>query len=69
MIEGSAVGLQRLVSSEGQDVFEEVLELVSYFTYFSPQARSLIADEASCNLHVAREGACISFPPCLPCML
>ena len=27
------------MSSEGQDVFEEVLELVSYFTYFSLEAR------------------------------
>ncbi len=33
---------QRLVSTEGQDVFEEVLELVSYFTYFSPTVRLLI---------------------------
>ncbi|CAL5220954.1 g3058 [Coccomyxa viridis] len=28
--------MQRLTSTEGQDVFEEVLELISYFTYFSP---------------------------------
>ena len=29
--------MQRLVSTDGQDVFEEVLEIVSYFTYFSPE--------------------------------
>ncbi|EIE23737.1 ARM repeat-containing protein [Coccomyxa subellipsoidea C-169] len=28
--------MQRLSSTEGQDVFEEVMEIVSYFTYFSP---------------------------------
>ena len=32
--------MQRLTSTEGQDVFEEVLELVSYFTYFSPSVSS-----------------------------
>ena len=31
--------MQRLTSTEGQDVFEEVLELISYFTYFSPSVR------------------------------
>lgn len=31
--------MQRLVGTDGQDVFEEVLELVSYFTYFSPSVR------------------------------
>ena len=31
--------MQRLTSTEGQDVFEEVLELISYFTYFSPAVR------------------------------
>ena len=31
--------MQRLVSTDGQDVFEEVLEIVSYFTYFSPEVR------------------------------
>lgn len=35
-----AAAAQRLVSTEGQDVFEEVLELVAYFTYFSPTVRS-----------------------------
>ncbi|BDA47636.1 Importin-7 [Coccomyxa sp. Obi] len=28
--------MHRLCSTDGQDVFEEVLEIVSYFTYFSP---------------------------------
>ena len=28
--------LKRLVSSEGQDVLEEVMELLAYFTYYSP---------------------------------
>ena len=32
--------MQRLTSTEGQDVFEEVLELISYFTYFSPAVRA-----------------------------
>lgn len=32
--------MQRLTSTEGQDVFEEVLELISYFTYFSPAVRT-----------------------------
>ena len=31
--------MQRLTSTDGQDVFEEVLELISYFTYFSPGVR------------------------------
>lgn len=26
----------RMLSSEGQDVFEEILDLVAYFTYFAP---------------------------------
>ena len=33
--------MQRLTSTEGQDVFEEVLELISYFTYFSPSVSTL----------------------------
>ena len=33
--------MQRLCSTEGQDVFEEVLEIVSYFTYFSPTVRTI----------------------------
>ena len=28
--------LRRLVSSEGQDVLEEVMELLAYFTYYTP---------------------------------
>ena len=32
--------MQRLCSTDGQDVFEEVLEIVSYFTYFSPTVRT-----------------------------
>ena len=33
--------MQRLTSTDGQDVFEEVLELISYFTYFSPGVRRM----------------------------
>ena len=40
--------MQRLTSTEGQDVFEEVLELISYFTYFSPAVR---ADRLLHTLH------------------
>lgn len=29
--------MQRFCSSEGDEVLEEILELISYFTYFSPQ--------------------------------
>lgn len=28
--------MQRFCSTDGQDVFEEVLEIIAYFTYFSP---------------------------------
>jgi hypothetical protein len=28
--------MQRMLTTDGQDVFEEVLEIVSYMTYFSP---------------------------------
>jgi len=28
--------MYRMLSTEGQDVFEEILELISYFTYYSP---------------------------------
>ena len=35
--------MQRLTSTEGQDVFEEVLELISYFTYFSPSVSAPLA--------------------------
>ena len=31
--------MQRMVSTEGQDVFEDVLEIVAYFTFFSPEVR------------------------------
>ena len=34
--------MQRLASNEGTDVFEEVLELISYFTYFSPTVRAAL---------------------------
>ena len=29
--------MQAMCSEEGQDVFEEILEMISYFTYFSPE--------------------------------
>ena len=29
--------MYRMLSTEGQDVFEEILELISYFTYYAPQ--------------------------------
>jgi hypothetical protein len=31
--------MQRLCSTDGQDVFEEVLEIIAYFTYFSATVR------------------------------
>ena len=29
--------MQAMCSEDGQDVFEEILEMVAYFTYFSPE--------------------------------
>ena len=29
--------MQAMCTEEGQDVFEEILEIISYFTYFSPE--------------------------------
>lgn len=29
--------MQAMCSEDGQDVFEEILEMISYFTYFSPE--------------------------------
>lgn len=29
--------LQRLCTQEGQDVYEEILEILSFFTFFSPE--------------------------------
>ena len=29
--------MQAMCTEEGQDVFEEILEMISYFTYFSPE--------------------------------
>ena len=34
--------MQRMVSTEGQDVFEDVLEIVAYFTFFSPEVPSRV---------------------------
>ena len=31
--------LQKMCSQEGQDVFEEIMEILSYFTYFAPQVK------------------------------
>lgn len=31
--------LQRLCTQEGQDVYEEIMEILSYFTFFSPEVR------------------------------
>jgi hypothetical protein len=31
--------LQRFCSAEGDEIFEELMEIVSYFTYFSPQVQ------------------------------
>ena len=33
--------LQRLCTQEGQDVYEEVMEILSFFTFFSPEVRRL----------------------------
>ena len=32
--------LQRMCTQEGQDVYEEIMEILSYFTYFSPEVTS-----------------------------
>eukprot|EP00884_Botryococcus_braunii_P004058 jgi/Botrbrau1/13653/Bobra.0292s0003.1 len=44
--------MQRFCSTEGDEVFEEVMELISYFTYFSPQISpqmwSLLPQIVSC---------------------
>lgn len=29
--------MQAMCSEDGQDVFEEILEMIAYFTYFSPE--------------------------------
>ncbi|KAK9824621.1 hypothetical protein WJX72_011782 [[Myrmecia] bisecta] len=29
--------MQKMCSAEGQEIFEEILEIISYFTYFSPE--------------------------------
>lgn len=39
--------MQRMVSTEGQDVFEDVLEIVAYFTFFSPEVRPM-SSASSC---------------------
>ena len=33
--------MQAMCSEDGQDVFEEILEMISYFTYFSPEVTLL----------------------------
>lgn len=32
--------MQAMCTEDGQDVFEEILEMISYFTYFSPEVCS-----------------------------
>lgn len=32
--------MQAMCTEDGQDVFEEILEMISYFTYFSPEVAS-----------------------------
>ena len=34
--------MKRMISSEGADVMEEVLELVAYFSYYSPAISSAL---------------------------
>ena len=61
--------MQRLTSTEGQDVFEEVLELISYFTYFSPSVSVATHGvwapyEQCCDKNVPRKGRCaVPGPP------
>jgi len=44
--------MQAMCSEEGQDVFEEILEMISYFTYFSPEVSSnRLLDFAHCAAH------------------
>ena len=33
--------LQKMISRQGNDVIEELLEILSYFTYFSPQVLAI----------------------------
>lgn len=40
--------MQRMVSTEGQDVFEDVLEIVAYFTFFSPEVRPVSSASSCC---------------------
>lgn len=58
--------MQRLASTEGQDVFEEVLELISYFTYFSPAVRAQLPVDGLCpaSAHAAPEAPQRSGPDC-----
>ena len=44
--------MQAMCSEEGQDVFEEILEMISYFTYFSPEVSfDCLLDFAHCAAH------------------
>ena len=44
--------MQAMCSEEGQDVFEEILEMISYFTYFSPEVSfNRLLDFAYCIAH------------------
>ena len=36
--------MQAMCSEDGQDVFEEILEMIAYFTYFSPEVSHHISD-------------------------
>ncbi len=47
--------MQRMVSTEGQDVFEDVLEIVAYFTFFSPE----VGPAAISSLHGGGTHACM----------
>lgn len=48
--------LQRMSTQEGQDVFEEIMEILSYFTYFSPQVRTCRSAPRSSMHPVSQRG-------------
>lgn len=46
--------MQAMCSEDGQDVFEEILEMIAYFTYFSPEVvdRSFLQMECHPTVHM-----------------
>ena len=55
--------LQRMCTQEGQDVYEEIMEILSYFTYFSPEVTSPRVLSASCVSAGKPRGSLRVLPP------